>query len=400
MPGGADGSPSSIGHQNVTMRPGVAAAGPRGYPLLSGAPHASAQCVRNDHVRMQCEASDASSHLRMCERATDRGLCRAGSMGKRWWSRPEVSVLFLIVAFASLGWALVGQWSEIRAVGAGAFVGKRFAWPWVVLGSLLVLATHAILVQSWRLLLRGCGGALPFGRAVSIWTIASLGKWIPGKFWQIGAMGSLAGRHGVSPMAATGAAVLGTLINVGTGFCIASVTGAAALDAIRPRLALYARAAAIAFFIGLLALPAVLPQLRDQLARWGRIPTVALHLTARDVLLAALMNAASWIGYGLAFACFVRGVAPEVSGDLTFFVALYSASYLVGFLILFSPGGLGFREAALVALLVGTGTSGPGEATILSLFSRVWLTLLEVLPGVASLLLLSSVNGVALRRRN
>ena len=317
-----------------------------------------------------------------------------------WWRRPSVRVAFLLAAFGFLGWAFSDQWREYRAVTATAARDRRIAWPWVLLASLIVLATHALLVQSWRQLLFGWGGVLGYRRAVAIWTIANLGKWIPGKFWQVGVMGSMAADHGISPVAATGAAVLGTLLNVGAGFGIASVTGAAALDTIHPGLALVARGAAVAFLIGVLALPWVLPRVLDLLARWRRVPVATQQLTARDVWLATVLNAAAWIGYGLAFACFARGVTTGVSGDPALFVAVYTASYLIGYLALISPGGLGFREVALVAFLVGTGAAGKGDATILSVMSRVWLTVLEVLPGLLSLLLLSPVQRMALRRRD
>ena len=56
------------------------------------------------------------------------------------------------------------------------------------------------------------------------------------------------------------------------------------------------------------------------------------------------------------------------------------------------------REYALVALLVAFGVAGRGDAVVLSAASRVWLTLLEVLPGVVSLFWLSPSQRAALRQ--
>jgi uncharacterized membrane protein YbhN (UPF0104 family) len=80
------------------------------------------------------------------------------------------------------------------------------------------------------------------------------------------------------------------------------------------------------------------------------------------------------------------------------FIAVFTASYLIGYLVLFSPGGLGFREAALTVLLVGVGAAGQGDAVILGVTSRLWLTVLEVLPGLVSLLVRPAPQRAVLHR--
>jgi uncharacterized membrane protein YbhN (UPF0104 family) len=63
-------------------------------------------------------------------------------------------------------------------------------------------------------------------------------------------------------------------------------------------------------------------------------------------------------------------------------VAVFTLSYLAGFLALPAPGGIGVREVSLGALLVGSGLTTTAEATLLVVASRLWLTVLEVLPGL------------------
>jgi uncharacterized membrane protein YbhN (UPF0104 family) len=129
------------------------------------------------------------------------------------------------------------------------------------------------------------------------------------------------------------------------------------------------------------------------------LPLATQQLRKRDLWLAAAINTASWIGYGAAFACFTRGVLPQIPTDPALFVAIYAASYLVGFLAIFSPGGIGFRELALSALLVAGGVAGQGDAAVLGATSRVWLMLLEVLPGLVGLLFMAPADRAGLRGR-
>lgn len=312
----------------------------------------------------------------------------------RWLRHPGVRAVLLTITFAYIAWALAGQWSEMRASAASLSVD----WRWIALATGIVLLTYAALIQSWRLLLAGWGGVLPYGSAVRIWTIANLGRWIPGKVWSVGALGVLAAEEGVSGTAAAGAALLGTALNIGAGFAVVVLCGAGGLDALGAGMETIARILAVLFGVGVVALPWILPPLLDRLARWRGLSPVDSHVGARTLWLATAINMVSWIGYGLAFAAFARGVTPAVSSNPAVFIAVFSASYLIGYLVLFSPGGLGFREVALVALLVAFGAASKGDAVILSVTSRVWLTILEVLPGVISLLVLSPAQRAGLRR--
>jgi hypothetical protein len=316
----------------------------------------------------------------------------------RWLERPIVRWGLLLITFTWIAWALADQWQAMRL----AATDLRIAWRWVIAGSIMVLTTYAVLIQSWRMLLRGMGSELSYGAAVRIWTIANLGRWIPGKVWSVGALGVLAAREGVSGTAAAGAALLGTVLNIGAGFGISVVTGARGLDAVRPGLSLTATWLAVLFVIGVATLPWMLPPTIRRLGRWRGTASASMEqvtaLPAVTVWAATFINAAAWVGYGVAFAFFARGVTPGISGDPSMFIAVFTTSYLIGYLALFAPGGLGIREYALVALLIAFGVAGNGEAVILSATSRVWLTVLEVVPGIISLFWLPPSQRAALRQ--
>ncbi len=292
----------------------------------------------------------------------------------------------LLLLSAVLYWAvraLAGQWRDVKAVAASADIN----WGWVLLASLIVLATYAMLVQSWRLLLAGWGGHLRFGDAVRIWTIANLGRYVPGKLWSVGALGILASRQGISGVAAAGAAILGTLLNIGAGFGILSLSGSRVLGAFNPWLETASLTVAVAFVVGTLLLPSLLPPILRRVSQWRGVPAVERQLPARTLWLATGINAASWLCYGAAFAAFARGVAPQVVVSPTLFVVVWTASYLLGYLLLFAPGGIVVREAAMAGALVALGVAVSADATFLALASRLWLTVWEVLPGLISLLL-------------
>jgi uncharacterized membrane protein YbhN (UPF0104 family) len=299
--------------------------------------------------------------------------------------QPAVRNGLLLATFGFIGWALYHQWAAVEVAARSIDI----QWTWIAAASGMVLATYAVLIQSWRMLLAGWGGHLSYPKAAQIWTVANLGRYLPGKVWSIGALGVLAAREGVSGVAAAGAAVLGTLLNIGAGFAVAVVFGADLLDAVAPGLRSASVGAAVLFIVGIAVLPFVLPKLLESFSRWRGLPLAKQQLKSHEVWAAAFINTIAWVGYGVAFAWFARGVTSGVAADPVLFTAVYAASYLVGYLVLFAPGGLGFREVALTTLLIAAGVAGQGEAAVLAATSRVWLTVLEVFPGLIGLALMT-----------
>jgi glycosyltransferase 2 family protein len=302
---------------------------------------------------------------------------------RAWWWR-AVQLILLLALFAFIAQAIGEQQDKLRDAAAAITVN----WWRVAAASAIVLATYAALIQSWRVLMTGWGSSLSYSAAVRTWFIANLGRYIPGKVWSVGALVVLAQREGVSPVAATGAAVLGTLINIGAGFGVVAVTGSVVLDALGDGYRAMAWIGSAVFVVGVVTLPWVLPLVLRFLA--ARRPTMRMpdrDLSPGAIWLAVAINIASWAGYGAAFMLLSRALLPDVSGALAAFVAIWTASYLVGYLLLIAPGGIGVREGALVAACVALGITGAAEATILAAASRLWLIVLEVLPGLVCLAL-------------
>jgi uncharacterized membrane protein YbhN (UPF0104 family) len=75
---------------------------------------------------------------------------------------------------------------------------------------------------------------------------------------------------------------------------------------------------------------------------------------------------------------------PAVYLSLPQAIGVLTCSYIVGFLALFAPGGLGPRES--VFLLMLSGQVGLKAAAALAIASRLLLTATELIPAVLLLL--------------
>ncbi|HEX5438188.1 MAG TPA: lysylphosphatidylglycerol synthase domain-containing protein [Gemmatimonadaceae bacterium] len=292
----------------------------------------------------------------------------------RWLLRAGQALLAVAVVYFAAT-KLAGEWSEVRV--AAASLSPR--WELVAASCFVVLVIYAVLVAVWCVALTGWNARLPYWPAARVWMISNLGKYVPGKVWTIGTMIMMTQKYGISPLAAGGSSVLTTATATVTGFAVVALTGAHVLPIPFDWL--------LAIWIvgaGLLAVPVVLP----------RLGTIASRLTGRSIVLPPLHawvmirliagTALSWCLYGVAFQLLALGLLGHAAGSPLLYIAIFAGSYLIGFLAVFAPGGLVVREGVMVTALATAGFS-PGAAVVLAVASRLWLTVLEILPALVFL---------------
>lgn len=284
------------------------------------------------------------------------------------WRVVQVALAAIVLALVLR--KLAKEWGAVKV----ALDQARPNWLALAASGLIVLTTYAILIETWRVLLRGWQHDIPFVDAARIWTISNLGKYLPGKVWSITALVVMTREYGVSATEGATASVLVTLVNTIVGFVVAIVAGASLL-----RLPPYVVAVIAVIAAAVLASPSALPRLGALAGCVLRREIVLRPLAHRVLLTAALLTALAWLMYGVAFWLFTIGVLGSAPGALRDYVAVFAGSYLLGFVALFSPAGVGVREGAMGIALRRAGFA-VGTAYLLVVASRLWLTALEVLP--------------------
>jgi glycosyltransferase 2 family protein len=275
-------------------------------------------------------------------------------------------------------WALRNQLPSVREV-AGQ-VHPR--WSLVAGASAIVLLTYFLLIESWRRVLDALGGALGRAEAARIWFGSNLGRWLPGYFWQFGAMTEMARRRGVPVAVSTGSTILVTVVNLFTGLAVAC---AFALPVLRERFGARGWWIVAIGIVALLLAPVVVPRIGALARRLTGREIVLPRFGARAVLVAAVSTTIAWLAYGVAFWMMARAILPADARSLTGSIALYTLSYLTG-LLNPAPAGIGAAEGAMVVLAPQLGVATQAEALVLSIIVRLWRTLLEVAPGVIAML--------------
>lgn len=268
-------------------------------------------------------------------------------------------------------------WFILRAVGVnlgklGSFDLSTLHIRWVVLAvaSSLLVAAYLYAASLWGLMVRELSGVeMGLVASLRVFFTANLGRYLPGKVWQIAGLALLARKEGVPAATASGAAVLGQ------AFSLAGATLVGAGVLLRSE---WGDLGAMVVLGGLLACVAVPGILRALMGLWFRLSREAeppgLELGAAFGVRWMGLYALAWLMQGGAFLVLGRSLGmalPPLEA-----LAAYPAAYVLGYVAVFAPAGIGVREGFLIAFLdpiLGTG------AAALAVIARLWTTAVELL---------------------
>jgi glycosyltransferase 2 family protein len=274
--------------------------------------------------------------------------------------------------------ALRGNWGDMLRQP----LPSRIGWGWVASSTAAFALAYLVLIQTWRRIVARWDRDLSFVDAARIWLVSGLGRYVPGKLWAIAAMGAMAQRAGVSPVAATGSSVLNVVVNIAAGFVVVMATGWRLLALPYAGAPVVAVTIVVLAVILLMAVPWLTPQLLQLAQRVTGRSTVVGTPPRGAIGYAVVGNLIGWILYGLAFQLLARALFGSAPGGLAAYVAVYALSYLVGYLALLAPAGVGVREASMVALMPAAGLASAPQALVLAVASRLVLTILDIVPGL------------------
>ena len=222
--------------------------------------------------------------------------------------------------------------------------------------------------------------------AFTLFHLANITRYLPGRIWGVVRLLSLSKQFGLSKTAVGGSLTLHVGIETAIGGLLVlsllfsnSITETAqgALEKVSAHTVLFTLTisgiiAGVMFCILKVAnhtrqfLKTLVPLLGN-VRLWGRV-------LANHCLL--------WICQGLAFFLFVKSLAPVAWADASVLTACYAFAWIVGFLSFLTPGGLGIREG-LLGIRLANYMPAP-QATLVALLCRVWMLSAEiVLAGAA-----------------
>ena len=266
-----------------------------------------------------------------------------------------VTFVGVVIALAAGGFlvrAIVDQWAGVRSS-----IGNASP-AWLVAGALTAAAGMVAIALPWRTALALVGIRVGIAATVVWYFVGEIGKYLPGGVWPVVGRAELA-RGGGNPRSSAYASVA---LSLGALYLTAVMLCGLLLPL---RFAGSAREVLWILPLAPIGLAMLHPRVLNRLlgvaerVRKAKFPVEVPNWSASMRLL--LRYVPSWLLIGTATWFIARAFDPRLSWTTVAPAAI--CSWVIGFVLVPVPGGVGVREAAFVALIGGSVPSGT-RATI------------------------------------
>ena len=288
----------------------------------------------------------------------ERLLHLGATVGERATTR-RVRAIGQVLLFA----AIVFVSFRVRSLWHGSHIElARIAWLPLIASVAFAAAGTAAGAAIWLVILDGLG-LRPQRWWSGIFFQAQLSKYIPGSVWQYAGRAALARSRGIP--------VRPVVVSLPVEFAASGIAGCVSAGFLLGWWGVLAAALAAVILIALYS------------------PVRSRSAVLSTDIRATLLYIPAWLLLGLSFWLCARGLLGVPARDLALYIGAFAVAWIAGLLAIYAPGGLGVREAVLVALL--SGRLGAADALVVAAASRLILLLVDVVFAAAA--------AVALRRR-
>lgn len=278
--------------------------------------------------------------------------------------RFTVGAAVAVACFWFLGSRLAHDWHKIP------WHGIRLSVPFLCSAFLVMFAWMFMYGLTWKVLLAGLGEHISVFNSTSVLAVSQIGKYIPGKVWfTVGRM-YLGKKHGVNEAKTA----VSTVMEIAMSLLGAVILFGLAVVLV-PRGIIPARAY-LAFllipFCVVAVYPPILTRITGYVLRKLHQPVFEIRMTFRQLLGILGLYVLMWIVQGIGCYLLVRSFYPVDLTRLPMVAGAFALSWILGFIVLISPAGLGIRES-IFTFALRLVVPEP-VAIIAALLSRVWIT--------------------------
>jgi uncharacterized membrane protein YbhN (UPF0104 family) len=277
----------------------------------------------------------------------------------------------VIAIFFFLGRMVWENWIQVKEA---HFAFRSFP---LLLSTLIFAFSYFIQIWAWYLITVKLEIAISPSDTLGSWFYSQLGKYLPGKVWLLLSRYYFYESKGKSKKAISIALYLETI----TVIMAAGLIFLAALALFKEVKPFYfGKTFWCSLIPFILAFVAIHPRVLQTIFNWvlmkfQREP-VALSISYSEILSILLVNIVAWVVGGIGFYLFAGSVFPVCSKYTLFLTGALAFSSTLGLIALFAPSGLGVREGVLVYFL--SFIMPVSVAVIISVLTRIWMTLIEI----------------------
>lgn len=281
---------------------------------------------------------------------------------------------FIVIAVGFMAYFLIKNWNELY----------KYHWQFdtyrlIISIVLLWIALASATLMNELIFMEIAEARLEFWQMFRIFNLANLGRYLPGKVWSMLGMFYLASEAGIKKkqtflaVIASEVAYKGSAILIGIFFFIFSP----ALKAYLPLMIVLL--AMLIIFVH----PKVLNKLTNPTLKLLKKEPIKITFKYLSILKYISLYFIVWLLHSLAFYVFVNSIASTKGYSIIQFFTIMPLTWVVGYLMIFAPGGIGVREGMLVLIL---SEFLPSEiALVIAILQRIWFIFIETLNTIIAL---------------
>jgi len=288
-----------------------------------------------------------------------------------------VKIILVAAVFYFLYLQVSTNWDDISSY------DWEIASPaYLVLSFAAALFSLFLFSSTWSLIVGGFGHRLRLPVAFKISYISNLGRYLPGKIWQLFGIIYYAGLYGLSPEKATASFIISQIFMSASSFLIlaiaAQIEPLIIIDQIRvlgDSFAYLFTALMVIISLSIIIWPNRILSVCNYILRKLSRPELTFSMDKRVAPLVFVGYCVAWIFYGGAFWLLIESLAPQQNLSLISAIGIFAGAYQIGYLVLFAPGGFGPREWMMSQMLM---PFLPGIAPVIAILSRLWTIVIDI----------------------
>lgn len=248
----------------------------------------------------------------------------------------------------------------------------------ILLAIILAMAAIIFQITGWVILMGALGENIPFIPAVRGYVLSFLPRYIPGTVWgYVSRSVWLKNEFGIDYSLANIGSILEVLTIIFGNIIVVAIGGTSDLP-LNQRIILISVSLLMPIIFGLVIWYVINYKQKSILVFKINLKKLRLLNWITSVCLCS----GTWIIFGTSLAVLYKSVFPEFDSlslsSIFHLAASYNLSWLVGFLILFIPSGLGIREFMLANQLAVLSPDHPELASAIAVLFRLIVTLAEI----------------------
>lgn len=288
-----------------------------------------------------------------------------------------IAIGIAAIVFYFLGRSIYRSWDELMRSEV------RFNLFYLILSIGFFITGSLATGYAWQLALRLLGSNMTYWQSIRVIAISLFGKYLPGKVWAFGGRVLLSKQYGVGEAESSTALLIETVGLTFAAFAVFLCSIGFYRSTTLPTQVYWSF---LLIPLGLILMhPKTLKIILRLLARLTKHSIKVPNLSYTNLAKLYAYYLLLWIIHSLGFFLLTASIFPASYNIILPLIGAYSISWILGFLVLISPGGLGVREG-LLAFFLKFVIPTP-IAALMAIVSRIWITIGEILFLIISLII-------------